>query len=149
MNMGEYAQVIVTFEEILTNLKPRAFNLQGEDLLCKENEGQRFMFKYLSFRSKNVPTEIEAESGKYRFRGDLDKDPHLYCKVGKMKVYLTINPLWITTSTAFGDFKSPEGRTSNLYGLCLLKKVDDAKAICTPLVIGLPDYFGFNDPSVY
>jgi hypothetical protein len=74
--------------------------------------------------------------------GDIEKDPHLYAKVNARKVYLTIDPRWITTTTGFVYFRSG---TAKLAGLGFLGHVGEETAIISPLVVGLPNYNDFSE----
>ncbi|MDQ5819884.1 MAG: hypothetical protein M3540_00390 [Actinomycetota bacterium] len=85
-----------------------------------------------NFRTKNMAgrqlTEIELS-------GDLLRDPHLYAQTPKRRVYLPIDPRWITTSTAHHEFTSGQ---SWLGGLGILRGVTPQRAVVSPLVLGLP-----------
>ena len=124
---------IINIENIVTefvkNWKPSAISLQD---INEEKIGARVNFE-ANFITKNVPPEHEAYD--FKSTGNIEKDPHLYCKIGQHKVYLTIDPRWITTSTAFVAFKS--GRTK-VSGIGVLAAVDKTTARITPFLLGLP-----------
>lgn len=90
------------------------------------------------FRTKGVPGPDVLEMG-YSLSGDANKDPHIYRKYGRRKLLLPVDPRWITTSTAFGEF-SPSGGAGNFAGLCRIKNFDvkTATVYATPIVIGIP-----------
>lgn len=98
-------------------------------ILCSFNE---------RFRTKGVPGPDELARG-YSLSGNASKDPHIYRKYNGQKLLLPIDPKWITTSTAFGEF-TPTGGAGNFAGLCRIKNVDDKSntVYATPIVIGIP-----------
>lgn len=88
-----------------------------------------------NFYTKNVPLASDVCSNKYYATGDLKKDAHLHRKYGSKKCILTLDPRWLTTSTAFVNFKS--GRV-DVAGFGLITSMDDKKMIITPYVLGVP-----------
>ena len=60
---------------------------------------------------------------------------YIHTKIGKRRFVMVLDPRWITTSTAFSDFRS--GRT-RFAGLAILKKARglDDPIIASPIVIG-------------
>lgn len=128
----EIASLILTFQEIFEDWKPEALDLLQESNLRADNVGARVKF-VTRFRTKNVP----IPGRRFILKGTLDKDPHLYCRVGDRKIYFPLDPRWITTVTAFTDFRPRRGVTSFFSGLGVLKFVDESIAVVSPLVLGL------------
>lgn len=89
------------------------------------------------FRTKNVPAVDVVMQNKYCPKGDLQADAHLYNDRGNIRRYLTINPNWLATATAFVNFR--EGWI-DVAGLGIITKIDEKqrKIIITPYVLGIP-----------
>ncbi|MEO1242767.1 MAG: hypothetical protein AAFX54_12735 [Pseudomonadota bacterium] len=68
---------------------------------------------------------------------DPKKSPHIYTKIGTTKIILPYDPRWVTTNTAYSDFRS--GHTK-FAGLGIVKRVslDASQIVVSPLLIGLP-----------
>jgi hypothetical protein len=130
----ELTRILVAFGDFFQKSHPRALDLSDPTTLKPHNIGAMIMFDG-TFRTKNVPYPDKVETGKFKFTGNLEKDPHIYCKIHGKKVYLPLDPIWITTSTAFVDFSSGIKRFA---GLGLLKDVRSNEAIISPFVIGQP-----------
>lgn len=90
------------------------------------------------YYAKNIPSP-EAAVGGRALTGQLSKDPHIHFKWAEHKIVLPINPRWITTSTAFGDFCHRGLSSEVLSGIFQVKFVDEAKAIVvgSPLLLGI------------
>ncbi|MGV0780290.1 hypothetical protein [Mycolicibacterium sp. XJ775] len=85
-----------------------------------------------------------------RLTGDLNKDPHVYLQRQGVRIVMPLDPKWITTGTAYGEFGS--GGVP-LAGVCVIKgrvHPGDAKLMpatskllyrASPLVLGIPDPF--------
>lgn len=132
----QLAVLLSAFERLFHDWRPEALDLTKSTSIGSENLGARVRFT-TAFRTKNVPSPGEAASEAFSLRGIIEEDPHLYCKVDDRKVYLALDPRWITTNTAFADFR-PAGGSTKLAGLGVLKYVDERVAIVAPLVIGVP-----------
>lgn len=130
----ELAYVLRAFKDFFKNSHPRALDLSDPKTLKTDNIGAMVTFNN-TFRTKNVPYPDKVEEGKFKFKGNFEKDPHIYCKIDGKKVYLPIDPIWITTSTAFVDFSSGIKRFA---GLGLLKDIRAREAVISPFVIGQP-----------
>lgn len=128
----EIASLILTFQEIFRDWKPEALDLLKDSTIQADNVGARVRF-VTRFRTKNVP----IPGRRFILKGTLDADPHLYCRVGERKVYFPLDPRWITTVTAFTDFRPRRGLTSFFTGLGVLKFEDERIAVVSPLVLGL------------
>lgn len=89
------------------------------------------------FRTKNIKMPEPGKSYETVFSGDLSKDPHVYCTHNDFKVVMNIDRRWVTTSTAFCQFR---GGRKKFAGLGVINAVNlTAKTInVTPYVIGMP-----------
>ncbi|WP_155985169.1 hypothetical protein [Thioalkalivibrio sp. AKL6] len=91
------------------------------------------------FRTKNISMPGCASEYKTQFRGDLKKDPHIYTKIGDYKVVAYIDRRWVTTTTAFCQFRPSSGQ-NDFAGIAFVNSVDATARIVsiTPYVIGMP-----------
>ncbi len=89
------------------------------------------------FRTKNI--EMPSSLGAYAqaVRGNASTDPQIYTSFSGIKATLIIDPRWITTTTAFVQFR-PSGGRGNFAGFGIVNHVDETRISITPLVIGLP-----------
>jgi len=135
-NMGlGLARLLLQFEQVLKEWRPGALDLEKFTTLSPENVGARIRFEG-TFRTKNVPGPSQACGDTFSLSGDFLKDPHIYKIYRGHKVYMPIDPRWITTATAFCDF-CPPGGINQFAGLGLLKLMAAEYAVVSPLVIGL------------
>ncbi len=139
LDFGTSLRVLTQLERWVQQWPTKASDLKAPEIVTSENVGSRVWFD-TTFRTKNVPAPDEVESGVAQHTGDIDKDPHLYTKVNARKVYLTIDPRWITTMTGFVYFKSG---IAKFAGLGFLGHVGQETAIITPLVVGFPNHNHF------
>ncbi len=145
-SMGmELNAILVSIGSLLQQLDLHAVPLSNIRDFDKGLEGMTLSFE-ASFRTKNVPDMEYRQSGKPLYIGDPDRGPQVYRKQGEWKILLAIDPQWITTTTAYVDFRSG---IHKFAGLGTIKEVAPAKRLvrATPLVIGLPknplnDLFG-------
>lgn len=133
---GDLVLLIRKFDNIIRNLHPNTIKIDEKTPINETLVGNTLEFKF-NFRTKNVPTPYDCVKGTYRLLGDIFKDPHIYHFINNYKFVMSIDPKWITTSTAFCDLKR---RWSYLAGLCTVKIVDLGERLiyATPLVIGTP-----------
>ena len=89
------------------------------------------------FRTKNIDMPRTSDEYMRAVRGDLSSDPHIYVKVGSVKLTMIIDPRWVTTTTAFVHFRPSSGQ-GQFAGLGILNSVESSAASVTPLIIGLP-----------
>ena len=136
----ELNHVMSAFQNVLGLLEFSTIPLQ-ELVLHEGHIGSPISFDRTRFRTKNIAFEaINATSRWHQnFTGDLEKDPHIYAKLGEFKLVIFIDPNWITTSTAFTLFKPSSGQ-SVFSGLGIITNVDYEKKVITATawVIGLP-----------
>lgn len=128
----ELNYVMRQFSEILTRLEIGAQPLQSN--LDNLKVGQIVSLDN-KFRTKNVPGIDEYSASSFRLKGDLEKDPILYTKMGKRKFVLTIDPRWITTTTSFVNFKMG---WIDIAGIAVVKYAGDELVVATPYMIGTP-----------
>jgi hypothetical protein len=92
-----------------------------------------------TFRTRNIAIPKPGQSFETLFTGDLKKDAHIYCMLGGCKVVANVDRRWITTTTAFCQFRPSSGR-NRFAGLGFVNSFDwQAKIMSiTPYVIGMP-----------
>ena len=80
-----------------------------------------------------------GENFETSFTGSPSEDPHIYAKIRGYKLVANIDSRWITTTTAFVQFRPSSGR-NHFAGLGFVNDIDTkSKAInITPYVIGMP-----------
>lgn len=104
------------------------------------NNSLRGSLIYFSERyyAKNVPALNVAMAGSV-LTGRIEKDPHIHFKWAGNKIILPIDPRWITTSTAFGDFCHQGCSSAILSGIFQAKYFDRSKAflVGSPLLLGI------------
>jgi pyrimidine deaminase RibD-like protein len=89
------------------------------------------------FRTKNGPRLWKARDKRevLTFSGDLVREPHIYRKLGALKIVMMIDPRWITSSTAFVQFSSGQ---QHFAGLCIVNRVEKGLIFASPLILGTP-----------
>jgi hypothetical protein len=110
----------------INTIEPEAVDLKSiksiDDII-----GRTVGFDY-NFRTKNY------SNYKGKLSGNLEKDPLVYHKHGDKKWVFTIDPRWITTSTAISMFCNG---TVRLSGFATIKAINGNSIICSPLVLGI------------
>lgn len=91
------------------------------------------------FRTKNIKMPRSLEGYRQAVKGNLDTDPHIYTKFGVVRVVAKIDPRWITTTTAFSEFRPYSGK-NKFAGLAVVQSGNALaqEVVMSPLVIGLP-----------
>lgn len=91
------------------------------------------------FRTKNIEIPDHGKGFETVFSGDLKKDPHIYLRIGDRRLTANIDRRWITTTTAFCQFRPSSGQ-NHFAGLGFINSFDAKTKIITmtPYVIGLP-----------
>ena len=136
LGMIELHTILQTFRELIHTWNNydkhglNAFSLEDCRDMTEMDTGIRIHFDQ-PMRTKNCKKLLHVP---YVTHGNIQTDPHIYCSVGKRKVCFCIDPLWITSNTAFGVFLS--STTSRIAGLGVIKQVTDENIIATPWVIG-------------
>lgn len=97
--------------------------------------------KYVSFDMKFMTRNIikPGSPGDYKtvFTGNLNKDPHIYSKLGEYKFVANIDKRWVTTSTAFCYFNPGTGE-NDFAGIGFIDGVDEINKVITmtPYILG-------------
>lgn len=133
LDLQKLAQIRMLVERYLSTWAPPVLSLSN---IQNDNVGARIKFE-TEFFTKNVPGPDKLKS--FSFKGSIERDPHIYCRRGDRKIYVSIDPKYIVTDTAFSTFRS--GRVQ-LSGLGILSLCNETSARITPIVIGTPDYQG-------
>jgi hypothetical protein len=137
-DQGRYIALIsVVAESVISSWTANALGLDAVEM-GQDAVGARIAFSE-TFRTKNLSGSEKQRPG-FELSGELDRDPHIYVKRDGKKVYLPLDPRWVTTSTAFVTLSSGIAR---LAGLGLLRAVGSDSAIVSPLAIGGPPFTGF------
>lgn len=91
------------------------------------------------FRTKNIDMPNNLDGYKRAVRGNIKTDPHIYAKICDYKAILVIDPRWVTTTTAFVQFR-PSGGKGKFAGIGIVNSCDPETNVLsiTPLIIGLP-----------
>jgi hypothetical protein len=126
------------FKHLLAQVELRAIEI-GHAIEYGENARGLIVSFNQDFRTKNIRMPESVEGYKKAITGDLKKDPHIYADVGRFRVIVKIDPRWITTSTAFCEFRPSSGR-GKFAGIGIINSIDSAgrTVSVTPYVIGLP-----------
>lgn len=132
----ELNSLMMGFKDLLSQVELKALSLDQAIALGPEARGTLVSFNQ-QFRTKNINMPESPEGYMKAIRGDPAKDPQIYAMVGGQKITLIVDPRWITTTTAFVQFRPPGGR-GDFAGVGLINAVLDHGLSVTPLVIGLP-----------
>lgn len=135
---GELLGVLLAYQDLLEKMHPRVCDMPDFSNPIDEQIGMIFKFED-RFGTKNGAYPDRNRDFSNYLSGDLRKDPQIYKKFGDWKLSMVIDPMWLTTSTAFSDF-IPSGGQNKFSGLALIKSIDceTKQIISTPLVIGIP-----------
>jgi len=132
----ELARMLVAFEGVVRELTPTVVAIDASSTPDEALVGTTCSF-IGSFRTRGFPTLDDIRSGRFRMRGDQAKDPCVYLRLRSLRLELSIDPRWVTTSTSFSTFREGWGRFA---GLATVKQVDAGikTAYASPLFIGTP-----------
>lgn len=89
------------------------------------------------FRTKNGINSPLANTPIPTLTGNLNNDPHIYRSDRFKKLIIPYDPRWLTTSTAFCEFRPPSGQ-QRISGLGIIKSVNDSTIVASPIIMGLP-----------
>lgn len=128
--------LMLGFKTLLEQVEVKAIPLQQALELGADSRGAIVSFDQ-PFRTKNINMPSSPEGYRRAVRGNVETDPQIYAKIDARKVTLIIDPRWVTTTTAFVQFR-PSGGKGNFAGFGLVNAIDHERASVTPLVIGLP-----------
>lgn len=137
---GELANILSEFKPMLNNCQIKVVELRTIQNIDEKIQGAVISLQG-KFRTKNVPGYDDYRAGKFKLKSDIEKDPHIHQQIKDFQLLLAINPIWITTTTAFGELR-PSGGQNKFQGIAIIKSIDlDKKKIyATPLVIGIPSF---------
>tara|TARA_R110002124_G_scaffold164404_1_gene331777 strand:+ start:811 stop:1515 length:705 start_codon:yes stop_codon:yes gene_type:complete len=136
-NLGfELNRVMLAFERVIKHVDILSLPLEkvleaNDDLI-----GLTVSFNE-RFRTKNGVDVPQRTSVPKAISTDWKKCPHIYHKLQSIKFVLPYDPRWVTTSTAFTQFRSGHAMFG---GLATIKEVDTATKtiIASPMIMGLP-----------
>jgi hypothetical protein len=129
--------VLASFEKVLQNVQVKAIPL---DVAVKEQDAKGMIVSFdHTFRTRNIIMPPPGQSFETFFTGDLKKDAHIYTKLNGCKVVANIDRRWVTTTTAFCQFRRSSGR-NHFAGLGFVNYFDNQSKTMsiTPYVIGIP-----------
>jgi len=128
--------LMMAFENLFKKIEVKAITAEKLVELGSQARGAIVAFDQ-QFRTKNI--EMPSSLGAYAqaIRGDASKDPQIYTSFSGIKATLIIDPRWVTTTTAFVQFR-PSGGRGNFAGLGIVNHIDQSRISITPLVVGLP-----------
>lgn len=140
----ELNNVIFSFKNALQQLEINSIPID-EVILHESLVGRIISFEQKRFRTKNIDVDMRNEQALMNtgFTGNWDKDPHIYIKMKDFKIVFSINPRWITTTTAFVHFRPSAGHNSfSGFGIITSVDYDNLIITATPFAIGQFDFFG-------
>jgi len=132
----ELGGLMAGFQQLLEQVELKAISMREALLLGSDARGLIVAFDD-KFRTKNIAMPKSTEEYRTAVRGDLRTDPHVYLKENGRKITMVVDPRWITTTTAFVQFR-PSGGQNQFAGLGLVNAACDDSMSITPLVMGLP-----------
>jgi hypothetical protein len=132
----ELTRLLVGFESVIGELTTKAVSLGADSTADSLVVGSTCAFS-ARFRTRGCPSPADLDSGKFRLLGDPSKDPCIYRNFGKLRLELSVDPRWITTSTSFATFRDG---WMHCAGLAHIKQVyahtDLVRA--SPMFLGTP-----------
>jgi hypothetical protein len=135
LNYVDYHSLIAFATRLLKDWHPKVLNPHNAQNFRQNNLGCAFEYSFADFRTKNVKF-WDKNHPKPRMHGLIEKDPHIYYKLGDLTIFLPLDYSWITTDTAFLHFRPGNGRIEGLSGLAVLKFLGENSAVLTPLLLG-------------
>ena len=132
----ELNTVMATTGQLVNKLQVDAVPIEKVVRTDKDLVGATLSFSAL-FRTKNGSKLYKARDKRKAlvFSGDVAQDPHIYKKCGSAKLVMMIDPRWITSQTAFGQFASGQQRFA---GLCIVNRDEKGLILASPLFLGTP-----------
>ena len=130
--------VMAAFQNLFNAFQPEV--LPYEKLRWGDERMRGHIFSFTdTFRTKNMPYPDRQRTYEERVISNTAKDPHIYRKKNNWKLILFIDPRWVTTSTAYGEF-IPPGGSNSFSGLFMIKSVSERnkEMFGTPLILGIP-----------
>ncbi|MFT8781906.1 hypothetical protein [Acetobacter syzygii] len=141
-HMGQQTGIITaSFQGILTRIDIASIDIEKirypDDNKYKDNLIGAIISFNENFRTKNGVHPPVLRGAPPTLTGDIEKDPHIYYENSFLKLIMPYDPRWITTSTAFGDFRPSSGQ-QKMTGLAVIKNVAGSNIIASPIVLGFP-----------
>lgn len=151
LNLSQYGDIVALhelgwelnglmlgFQDLLTKIELKAVPIEQTLQHAQAARGLLVSFDRV-FRTKNIDMPDTLDGYRRAIRGDIKTDPHIYVKIGDFKAILVVDPRWITTTTAFVQFR-PSGGKGQFAGLGIVNSCDAVTNVLsvTPLLIGLP-----------
>jgi hypothetical protein len=132
----ELTRLLSLYERVVSRLNAKALPLEQHSPLRQEHVGATLSFTS-NMRTGGLPGPTELDD--FKLTGSLEHDPRLYLRRGPQTFYLTLDPRWVCTTTAFVNLRG-SGGWARVAGLCALKSVspDGTVAIATPYFLGIP-----------
>lgn len=124
------------FKSLLEQVELKAAELESAIALGSSARGMLVSFNR-EFRTKNIRKPNSHSGYATAVQGDPESDPRIYSVLGSTRVHVTIDPRWITTTTAFVQFR-PLGGRGDFAGLGIVNAVQPNFVSITPFIIGLP-----------
>lgn len=128
--------LMMGFKELLKQMELKATTLEQAIAMGPDARGAVVSFNQ-QFRTKNIDMPESPEGYLRAVQGNPAKDPQIYATIGQRRVTLMVDPRWVTTTTAFVQFR-PSGGRGDFAGVGLVNAIQDNGLSVTPLVIGLP-----------
>lgn len=137
-------RVLLQVEDALSEVTIAAIPIDAVREIEDDFTGATLSFDH-QFFTKNGP-EIPRGRKATLVPTDWKKAPHIHCKIGPWRVVAVYDPKWVTTTTAYVEFR---GGNRRFAGVGIVKEVNraDHLVLVSPLVIGIPkpdfDIFDF------
>jgi hypothetical protein len=134
-HLGSLRGLGMEIGSIVAAAKPvlRAWSGTAIDLSNLELDGSEGL--PISFHARAYTKNCPSPTGPFAYTGDVEKDPHIWFRLGERKVFVRLDPAWITVTTAFVNFRSGNG---TFAGLGIVMSVQPRRLIISPLVVGKP-----------
>lgn len=132
-------RLMSSIEHTLEVIRPHALKFSELELSEGKYVGALISLGNVLFRTKNC--HFLGQNKQKKIELDWNKAPHIYHKSKQgFKLVLSINPRWITTSSAFTWFGGGQWRFS---GLIFINNIDEEAGVifATPLFIGTESLF--------
>jgi hypothetical protein len=128
-------RVMSEFEELIRELSIQAVQLDRVAESREDFTGVTASFDG-TFYTKNGPS-ISSDGHLSQVPTDWNNAPHIYRKIKGLKFAVVYDPRWVTTSTAYVEFR---GGRRRFKGIGIVKEVnrEDCYSIISPLIIGHP-----------
>lgn len=130
--------LMLGFEHLLAEIELKSVPIEQVLQLGQAARGLIVSFDR-DFRTKNIVMPNNLDGYRRAVQGNIMTDPQIYTKLVDYKVILVIDPRWVTTTTAFVQFR-PSGGKGKFAGVGIVNSCDPETNVLsiTPLIIGLP-----------